>query len=98
MVRFLKILTSKDPSIISVTTHIQGSAPHWKELETAAGLLLLNSLNNRKFSNRDHHISRLQTSKGGKKGKKTQLIGEIGANIRYHIKFEYHKLTIYQKE
>ena len=91
--RLSKNLQSKDPSIVSAITHIQGNPEQMDNFETAADFLLLTAPKFKDMTEGGHQISSI-CSKGGKRKENT---GKSGVEFRYYAKNEYRKLSKDQK-
>ena len=93
--RLIKSITTKDPSIVSALTHIQGSPTQRNDFETAAEFLLLTAPDN--TTTNTSRVSALRTGRG--KGKRnggngnTKKGPETGVEVRYYKKSEYDKLS-----
>ena len=92
--RLSKNLQSKDPSIVSAITHIQGNPEQRDNFETAADFLLLTAPKFKDMTEGGHQISSI-CSKGDKRKANT---GESGVEFHYYAKNEYRKLSKDQKK
>ena len=94
--RLTKSITSKDPSIVSSITHINGNTTQRDDFEEAADFLLLNAPNYGGMVERSHRISGTRSRRG--KDKNKEGTGSTGVEFRYHSKKEYSKLNKEQKK
>ena len=90
--RLIKSITSKDPSIVSAITHIQGTNSQRDDFESAAEFLLLTAPSAGNISG-THRVS--VVNKGNKNGKKGS---DTGIELRYYTKSEYNKLSNAEKK
>jgi len=90
--RLIKSIVSRDPSIVSAITHIQGNLVQRDDFESAADFLLLTAPKF-KDSTQTHRVSAVRSHKSKRKG-----AGKSGVEFRYHSRQEYIKLNKAQKK
>ena len=91
--RLIKSIQSKDPSIVSALTHIQGSIAQRDDFELAADFLLLTAPKHKELAEGMHRVSSIKSSNPPKQG-----MGKTGIELRYYSKEEYKRLTKAQKK
>ena len=91
--RLIKSIQSKDPSIISAPTHIQGSITQRDNFELAADFLLLPAPKHKELAEGMHRVSSIKSSYPPKQG-----MGKTDIELRYYSKEEYKHLTKAQKK
>ena len=92
--RLLKSITSKEASVVSAITHIQGNTTQRNDFETAADFLLLTSPSSATSIN-NQRISVSKTSNSNPNLKKGPV---TGVELRYYTKKEYGKLSHAQRK
>ena len=92
--RLLKSLQSKDPSIVSAITHIQGNLEQRDNFEMAADFLLLTAPKFKDMTEGGHRISSIRS----KSDKRKANTGKSGVEFRYYAKNEHRKLSKDQKK
>ena len=90
--RLIKSITSRDPSIVSAITHIQGNQQQRNDFEAAADFLLLTAPKP-KEQTPGHRISAVKSNQS-----KRKTIGDTGVEFRYYSSHEYNKLSKAQKK
>ena len=93
--RLIKSITTKEPSIVSAITHIQGSNAQRNDFETAADFLLLTAPNAGNTTT-THRVSGVKGSRN--KNSNATKGPETGVEYRYYTKKEYAKLSHDQKK
>ena len=89
--RMIKSITSRDPSIVSAITHIQGNQEQRNNFEKAADFLLLTAPSAQTHK-AEHRVSATRSENDTHKGPKT------GIKLRYYSKNEYNNLNAYQRK
>ncbi len=93
--RLLKGLQSKDPSIVSTITHIQGNPDQRDNFENATDFLLLTTPEFKDLTEGGQRINSLCSKNDTKKKPNS---GKSGVEFRYYAKNEYRKLSKAQKK
>ena len=88
----IKSIMSKEPSIISAITHIQGSTTLRDDFEESTDFMLLTAPNNGNAPDREQRISSVGSGRGNQ-SKKFGRGPETGVELRYHNRKEYNKLS-----